>query len=174
MSESAVTITSIEQQLLSKEAISLPPKERLALLLKAKRYPIVRKKSSAKGQIEEMINFYNFCCFMLGKYFPNEQATNNFLSLNFLISKEDANALATNKLAEAFRLLGSYEKLENKITAIQMLFYQYQSAFPDIYQLYNLDDLANESVSDIVQYSKELISYDPSYTERLLERWGLS
>ena len=49
MTESIVTITSIEQQLLSKEAISLPPKERLALLLKSKRYPIVRKKTSAKG-----------------------------------------------------------------------------------------------------------------------------
>ena len=99
MTENAVTITSIEQQLLSKEAISLPPKERLALLLKAKRYPIVRKKSSAKCQIEEMIDFYNFCSFMLIQYFPNEQSTNNFLLLNFFISKEDANALTTNKLA---------------------------------------------------------------------------
>ena len=174
MTENAVTITSVEQQLLSKEAISLPPKERLALLLKAKKYPIVRKKTSAKGQIEEMIDFYNFCCVMLGQYFPNEQATNNFLLLNFLISKEDSNAPATNKLAKAFRLLNSYEELENKITAVQILFHQYQSAFPDIYQLYNLDDLANERVSDIIQNSKELISYDPSYTERLLERWGLS
>ena len=163
----------MEQQLLSKEAISLPPKERLCLLLKAKSYPIVRKRTSAKGQIEEMIHFYNFCCFMLGQYFPNEQATNNFLLLNFLISKEDSNTPVTDKLAEAFRLLSSYEDLENNITAIQMLFHQYQSAFPDIYQLYNLDDLANEKVSDIIQNSKELISHEPSYTERLLERWEL-
>lgn len=174
MTENIVTTTSMEQQLLSKEAISLPPKERLALLLKAKRYPIVRKKTLAKGQIEEMIGFYNFCCFMLGQYFPNEQATNNFLLINFLISKEDSNAPVTNKLAEAFRLLSSYEDLENKISAIQMLFHQYQSAFPDIYQLYNLDDLANEKVSDIIQTSKELIDYEPSYVERLMERWELS
>ena len=174
MTEDIVTTTSIEQQLLSKEAISLPPKQRLDLLLKAKRYPIVRKKTSAKGQIEEMIDFYNFCCFMLGQYFPNEQATNNFLLLNFLISKEDSNTPATDKLAEAFRLLSSYEDLENKITAIQTLFHQYQSAFPDIYQLYNLGDLANEKVSDIIQDSKELIGYDSSYAERLKERWELS
>ena len=174
MTENAVTITSTEQQLLSKEAISLPPKERLALLLKANRYPIVRKKTSAKGQIEEMIDFYNFCCFMLGQYFPNEQATNNFLLLNFLISKEDSNTPVTDKLAEAFRMLSSYEDLENKITAIQMLFHQYQSTFPDIYQLYNLDDLVNEKMSDIIQTSKELIGYDSSYAERLMERWELS
>lgn len=174
MTENTIITTSMEQQLLSKEAISLPPKERLALLLKAKRYPIVRKKTSAKGQIEEMIDFYNFCCFMLGQYFPNEQATNNFLLINFLISKEDSNAPVTNKLAEAFRLLTSYEELENKITAVQMLFRQYQSTFPDIYQLYNLDDLANEKVSDIIQDSKELIGYNPSYAKRLMERWELS
>lgn len=174
MTENIVTTTSIEQQLLSKEAISLPPKERLALLLKAKRYPIVRKKTSAKGQIEEMIDFYNFCCFMLGQYFPNEQATNNFLLLNFLISKEDSNTPVTDKLAEAFRLLSSYEDLENKISAIQMLFHQYKSTFPDIYQLYNLDDLVNEKMSDIIQTSKELIGYDSSYAERLMERWELS
>ena len=164
----------MEQQLLSKEAISLPPKERLGLLLKVKRYPIVRKKTSAKGQIEEMIDFYNFCCFMLAQYFPNEQATNNFLLLNFLISKEASNASVTNKLAEAFKLLNGYEELEDKINAIQMLFHQYQSTFPDIYQLYNLDDLANEKVSDIIQDAKELIDYDPSYVERLMERWELS
>ncbi len=174
MTENTIITTSMEQQLLSKEAISLPPKERLCLLIKAKSYPIVRKSTSAKGQIEEMIDFYSFCCFMLGQYFPNEQATNNFLLLNFLISKEDSNTPITNKLAEAFRLLSSYEDLENKITAIQMLFFQYQSAFPDIYQLYNLDDLANEKVSDIIQDAKELIDYEPSYIERLMERWGLS
>lgn len=174
MTENAVTITSVEQQLLSKEAISLPPKKRLALLLKAKRYPIVRKKTSAVGQIEEMIDFYNFCCFMLGLYFQNEQATNNFLFLNFLISKGDSNAPITIELEKSFRLLCNYEDLENKITALQMLFHQYQSAFPDIYQLYNLDDLVNEKVSDIIQNSRSLVSYDLSYIEKLLERWGLS
>lgn len=174
MTENIVTITSIEQQLLSKQTISLPPKERLALLLKAKWYPITRKKTSAKRQIEEMIDFYNFCCFLLGQYFPNEQATNNFFLLNFLISKEDSNTPVTDKLAEAFRLLSSYEDLENKITAIQTLFHQYQLAFPDIYQLYNLDDLANKKISDMIQDSKELIGYDSSYAERLMERWELS
>lgn len=174
MAENAVTITSIEQQLLSKEAICLPPKERLGLLLKVKRYPIVRKKTSAKAQIEEMIDFYHFCCFLLSQYFPDEQAINNFLLLNVLVSKKDLNTLATNKLAEAFRLLNGYEELENKITATQMLFHQYQSTFPDLYELYNLDDLVDEKMSDIIQNSKERIRYDPSYTERMLERWGLS
>ena len=172
MTKKAVTITS--QQLFSKNAISLPPKERLSLLVKAERYPIVRKRTSAKGQIEEMIDFYKFCCIMLVQYFPNEQATNNFLLLNFLVSKEVSDVPVTNKLAEAFRLINSYEELENKISAIQMLFHQYQSAFPDIYQAYNLDDLVKEKISDIIQNSKELISYDSSYTERLMKRWGIS
>lgn len=174
MTENSVIITSTEQQLFSKKAISLPPKKRLALLLKAKRYPIVTKRTSAKRQIEEMIDFYNFCCLMLAQYFPNEQATNNFLSLNFLASKIASNAPVTQKLAKAFELLNEYEELENKISAIQMLFHQYQSAFPDIYQLYNSDDFVNEKVSDIVRNSKELISDDSSYTEILLKRWGLA
>lgn len=94
--------------------------------------------------------------------------------LNFLISKEESHIPITDKLAEVFRLLNSYEELENKISAIQMLFYEYQCTFPDIYQLYNLDDLVNETVSDMIQSSKELISHDSSYIERLTQRWGLS
>ncbi len=60
------------QQLLSKEAINLPPKEQLNLLLKANKYPLVRKRTSATKQIKEMIDFYNLCCLMLAQYFPNE------------------------------------------------------------------------------------------------------
>jgi len=168
------TTASIEQQLLSKEAISLPSKERLDLLLKTKRYPIVRKRTSAKRQIEEMIDFYNLCSFMLAQYFPDEQSKSNFILLNFIISRDDSDTLVPDKLVEAFRVLNSYEELENKISAIQMLFHQYQSVFPDIYQLYNLDNLANEKMSDIIKGLKELTIDNSSYIEKLMKRWELS
>lgn len=161
-----------EQQLLSKEAIKLPPKERLNLLLNATKYPIVRKQTSAEGQIKEMIDFYNLCCLRLAQYFPNEQAENNFLLLNFISSQETSD-IVTVKLAEAFKLLDGYEKLERRITAIQSLFYQYQEAFPDLYQLYNLEDIAFGRMSDMVESSKQLLSNDETYAKRLLERWGL-
>lgn len=163
---------SEEQQLLSKEAISLPPKERLGLLLKANKYSLVRKRTSATKQIKEMIDFYNLCCLMLAQYFPNEQAENNFLLLNFLASQE-TNKIVTGQLAEAFKLLHGYEELERRITAIQNLFFEYQETFPDLYQLYNLEDIVYEKISDIVETTKQLLSTDETYAKELLEHWGI-
>ena len=164
------TITATEeQQLLSKEAIHLPPKERLYLLLKAKTYPIARKQTSAEGQVKEMLDFYNLCSLMLAQYFPNEQAEDNFLLLNLFTSKE-ALLPTSDKLAEAFRMLTSYEELENRITAIQMLFYQYSEIFPDIFYSYNLEDIITEQISDIIENSP---SDNPSYIKKLMERWGI-
>lgn len=174
MTENRVTTALIEQQLLSKPAINLPPKERLGLLLKAKRYPIVRKKTSAKSQIEEMIDFYNLCCLMLTRYFPNEQSMNNFVLLNLITTRNNAETIVADKLAEAFKLLSDYEELENTITAIQILFHQYQEVFPDIYQSYNLENLANEQIGNIIENSRKLLISDPSYSEKLMDRWGLS
>lgn len=173
MTKNIIKTNSMEQNLLSEKALSLRPKERLCLLLKTEEYPIVRKKTSAKRQIEEMIDFYNLCCFMVAKCFPNEQVTNSFLLLNFLISEEDSNALVTNKLAGAFKWLNCYENLENKISAIQTLFLKYESDFPDIYQLYNLDDFVNEKISDVIQNLREPSDYDSSYAKKLMERWEL-
>ncbi len=163
---------SEEQQLLSKEAIKLPPKERLNLLLKAKKYPLVRKRTSATKQIKEMIDFYNLCCLMLAQYFPNGQAENNFLLLNFLTSQE-TNEIVTGQLAKAFKLLDGYEELERRITAIQSLFFQYQETFPDLYQLYNLENIASEKISDIVKTTKQLLSTDKTYAKELLELWEI-
>lgn len=163
---------SEEQQLLSKEATNLPPKERFNLLLKAKKYPLVRKKTAATKQIEEMIDFYNLCCLMLAQYFPNEQAENNFLLLNFLASQE-TNEIVTGQLVEAFKLLHGYEELERRITAIQNLFFEYQETFPDLYQLYNLEDIVYEKISDIVETTKQLLCTDKTYAKKLLERWGI-
>lgn len=173
MTESNITTISVEQQLLSKEAIKLPPKERLNLLLNAKRYPIVKKRTSAEGQIKEMIDFFNLCCLMLAQYFPNEQAESNFLLLSIIASQGNTQEIAIGKLAEAFRLLHGYEELENRITAIQGLFYQYEKTFPDIYQRYNLEDIAFQPISDIVKNFRQLLTYDTDYVEKLLERWEL-
>ena len=158
-----------EHQLQSKEAIHLPPKERLNLLLKAKNYPIVRKRTSAEGQIKEMLDFYHLCCLMLARYFPNEQAESNFLLLNLL----EGFSPTSDKFAEAFGLLTSYEELENRITAIQMLSYQYSKSFPDVFYAYNLEDIVTESISDIIENSLELLQDNPSYIKKLMERWGI-
>lgn len=174
MTESNLTTISVEQQLLSKEAIKLPPKERLILLLNAKGYPIVKKRTSAEGQIKEMIDFYNLCCLMLAQYFPNEQADNNFLLLNIIDSQRNSQEVVNGKLAKAFRLLHGYEELENRITAIQGLFYQYEKTFPDIYQRYNLEDIAFQPISDIVENFRQLLTHDTNCVEKLLERWELS
>lgn len=172
MLESKELTTISEEQLLSREAIKLPPRERLSLLLNAKKYPLVRKRTSATRQIKEMIDLYNLCCLMLVQYFPKEQAEDNFLLLNFITSQE-TNAIATGKLAEAFKLLNGYEELERRITAIQRVFFQYQEIFPDLYQLYNLEDIAFEKISDIVENTKLLLSGDETYAKELLERWGI-
>lgn len=161
------------QQLLSKEAIHLPPKERLNLLLHAKQYPIASKKTSAKGQLKEMLDFYNLCCFMLVQYFPSEQAKNNFVFLHFVTSKKTNSSIMSDELAKCFRLLNRYEELENKISAIQSLFWQYQETFPDLYDSYNLENIATEKISDIIHNSLELLKDDSSYVEKLLQRWEL-
>lgn len=161
-----------EQRLLSKEAIKLPPKERLELLLKADSYPIVHTCTAAKRQIEEMIDFYNLCCLMLVQYFPNKEADTNFLMLSFIASQEN-NSIVNGKLAEAFRLLKGYEELENRITSIHRLFYQYQYSFPELYQTYNLEEIAMVHISDTIRETRLLMSDDSAMIERTLRRWDL-
>lgn len=173
MNEKQLSRPTAEQQLLSKEAIKLPPRQRLELLLKAKSYPIVRKRTSAEGQIKEMIDFYNLCCVMLAQYFPNEEAEDNFLMLTFVASQEDTQSIVTEKLAKAFKMLGDYEELESKVTAIQMLFYQYHDSFPEFYESHNLEDIATERISDIIRDTRELMNDDPQFIEEILKRWEL-
>lgn len=173
MNKKQLSPPKVEHQLLSKEALKLSPRRRLELLLKAENYPIVRKKTSAQGQITEMIDFYDLCCLMLAQYFPNEQAENNFLMLNFIISQEDTQSIITQRFSEAFTLLKGYEEIENRITAIQMLFYQYQYYFPELYSYYNLEDIAKKHISDIIQETKELIIDNPQFIEKILNRWEL-
>lgn len=174
MNGSRVSTVSAEQQLLSKKAINLPPRERFDLLLKANKYPIVHKRTSTEAQVKEMLDFYNICSLMLAKYFPNEQSIDNFVILSLVYSKKDDQTIITKKLAKAFKLLDSYEKLERKITAIQALFFQYREAFPYIYELYNLEDFATEQISDIIENSKLLLDENPEFVKSLIERWELS
>lgn len=163
--------SKVEQQLFSKEALKLPPKRRLELLLKTKRYPIVTKQTSAEKQLKEMLDFYNLCCLMLAWYFPNEKAENNFLKLSFMASQE-TQSIIPERLSEAFKLLERYEDLEDKISSIQMLFYQYKNSFPELYQSYNLEDITTEHISSIIKDSKEL-SKDSQCVEEILRRWEL-
>lgn len=66
-----------------------------------------------------------------------------------------------------------YEELESKITAIQTLFYQYQYSFPELYESYNLEELATECISDIIRDTRELMNTDPQFVEEILRRWEL-
>ena len=173
MNKKQLSITTAEQQLLSKEAIKLPPRQRLELLIKAKSYPIVGKRTSAEGQIKEMIAFYNLCRVMLAQYFPSEQAEDNFLMLSFIASKEDTQSIITEKLAEAFKMLRNYEELERKVTAIQMLFFQYHDSFPELYESYNLEDFATEHILDMIRNTRGLMNNDLQFIEGILKRWEL-
>ena len=174
MTESTMQTTTADTQLLSKSAINLPPKERLELLLKCKRYPIVKKKTSSEKQLKEMIDFYNLCSIILAKYFPTEQAENNFMLLSILDSQEETPSITDEQLSRAFRLLHSYEEFENRITATQALFYQYHESFPDLYEEYNLEDISKQSIHDIIESGRYLLIEDVSSVKKLLERWGIS
>lgn len=161
-----------ELYLLSKEAIKLPPRQRLELLLKAKKYPIVRKRTSAEGQIKEMIDFYKLCCVLLTQYFSNEEAECDFFVLNIIASQEKSK-LITEKISKALKILGDYEMLEDKVTAIQMLFYRYKKAFPEIYEAYDLESYAYQKVGEIITDTKKLISDDPDFISIIKKRWDL-
>ena len=174
MTESTMKITSADAQPLSKRAINLPPKERLELLLKCKRYPIVKKRTSAEKQLKEMIDFYNLCSIILAKYFPTEQAESDFMLLSILDSQEKRPSITDEKLSRAFRLLDSYEEFENRITATQALFYQYYENFPDLYEKYNLEDILKQSIHNMIENGRYLLSEDASSIKKLLERWGIS
>lgn len=173
MNQKKLSTSKAEHKLLSKEAIKLPPKQRLELLLKAEKYPIVKKKNSAKRQIQEMIEFYNLCCLMLTQYFPNPQAENNFFLLSHIASEENIQSILTVKFVEAFKLLRGYEELESKVTAIQVLFSQYQYSFPDLYESHNLESIATERISDVIQEGKQLMNDNPQFVEEILNRWEL-
>lgn len=173
MAESKVSKISSEQYLLSKEAINLPPKERLSLLLKCKRYPIVRKRTSAERQLKEMIDFYDLCCLMLAQYFPNEQAENNFMMLSCMVAMNEPQII-TPELSRYFKLLTDYEKLENNMCAIKSLLFEYYYIYPDLYERYNLEDIATRKIYDAIERGKHLLNYEPDLCKEILKRWGLS
>lgn len=173
MTTSQLSKSNVEQQLLSKEAIKLPPRHRLDLLLKVSRYPVVHKRTSAESQIKEMLDFYNLCCIMLTQFFPNSEAENNFILLSFMASHENAKSIMNGKFMESFKLLRDYEELENKITALQTLFHQYKDYYPELYQSYNLEELSVERISDIIQKTKQQINANPQLIEEALKRWDL-
>lgn len=164
---------NVEQYLLSKESLKLPPRQRLELLLKATHYSITTKKTSAEKQLNEFLDLYNICCIMLIKYFPNKNAENNFFLLNCFSALDTSELAITRKTSNVICLLNCYENLENKITAIQMLFYQYKFSFPELYDYYNLEDIVNEQISDIVQETRELITEEPDLVEKIFKRWDL-
>ena len=165
--------TAEEQQLLSKEAINLPPRQRLELLLNAKSYPVARKRTSAKRHLIEMIEFYELLCLMLAQYFPNEKAEDTFFMLSIIASQKDTQSILTEEFAKAFNLLRNYEELERKVTAMQWMFYQYSVLYPELYSSYNLEDREKERISDIIQYMRECMSDEPQYIEKILKRWDL-
>ncbi len=167
MTENTLQIT-LDSQLLSKEAINLPPKKRLELLLKSKKYPVAKKRTSSINQLKEMIALYDLCVLMLAKYLPTEKSKENFMLISLLDSQKDR-SLVTEK---AFKLLGNYEELENKITAIQEFFYQFQKSFPDLYESYNLDELTDASFNKMIENGRHLLN-NISSVKTLLNRWGL-
>lgn len=119
--ESQLIAARPEEQLLSKQAIQLPPQERLQLLLSSKNYPMVKRRTSAEAQIKEMIDFYNLCCLRLVHYFPNKEAEANYIALavaEIVVGQQTTNLPISEKMSEAFNLVRDYEDFERKITAI--------------------------------------------------------
>ena len=161
-------IVTVEQQLLSKQAIQLPARERLALLLQANRYPIVRKGTSAERQIKEMINLYNLYCLMLTRYFPSEEAEEKYILLNWIATLNINNA----KLKNALQMVKSYEEVERRITQIQLLFNEYRESFPEIYEKYNLEDIVTKQITDIIKDSRELCK-DPVWVQGVMNVWDI-
>ena len=174
--ESQLVAARPEEQLLSKQAIQLPPKERLQLLLSANYYPVVKKRTSAVAQIKEMINFYDFCAIMLTKFFPDEKAEANYIALALIDSKQGqfgTNQLMNRRLSEAFELVKNYEEFERKITAIQNLFWQYSKDFPDLFEKYNLEDLATQSIFDVLDGARYMLENHAPEAKKLMDHWGV-
>lgn len=173
--ECQLITASVEEQLLSKQAIALPAPERLSLLLSAKYYPIVTKATSAEAQIKEMIALYNLCGLMLTKYFPDENAEANYIKLAIAEMAEEQNYKApiTERMDEAFELVRNYEEFERKITAIKNLFWQYSEYFPEIFDKYNLEDYATENILHMLENSRYMLESCPSAVKRIADRWEL-
>lgn len=174
--ESQLVATRTEEQLLSKWAIALPPKERLKLLLSAEYYPIVKKGTSAEAQIKEMIDFYNLCTLMLVKFFPNEKAEANYIALTVMeieAEQQTASLPISTKLSEAFKLVRDYEDFERKITAIRNLFWKYSEDFPEVFEEYNLEDIAGEKITDMLGRGRYMVETGRSAMEKILKRWEL-
>ena len=170
----SLTTNAIELNPLSEQAINLPPEERLRLLLKTKHFPIATKRSSAKRQIEEMTDLYDFCSVIIARYFPDEDAEDNFFATSFLTSiKYPMRLFANKKLGKAFQMLGAYEKWEDRITAIQQLFLEYEKTYPQLYEKYNLEELATEKISTIVWRTRDELSANPDLLFEVMDRWEL-
>ena len=125
-------------------------------------------------QIEEMKALYDLCSIILARYFPAENADDNFITLNFLSSVQYPMRIFINKdLARVFSILGEYEKWEERITAIQQLFFEYKKIYPKLYEEYNLEELATEKISTILWSTRDTLAENPEFLFEVMERWKL-
>lgn len=172
MSRKQLSKITDEQLVNSKEAINLPPRQRLELLLRANSYPIVKKRTSAEGQLKAMLDFYDFCCIVLAQFFQDKNAERNFIMLNFFETQEEFKSMISGEVVSAFEIMRNYEKIESKVCALQGLFYQYQYIFPELYYSYNLEEIATRHISDIIRDTKEWMK-DKNLVNEVFKRWGL-
>ena len=123
-----------EIDILSKEALSLPKRERIKLLLSAKSIPIVTKRTAIEKQIKEVIELHDFVNMLFVAMYPDENSDAEYLDniINSFI--DDICDTSTN-------IMQSYESFDNINDKISNFAYDVFQKYPDEYEDFDLDEI---------------------------------
>ncbi len=160
------------EMLLAKETLSLPKPERLKLLLSSSSLTPVKRRTATERQIKEIIDLYDFLTLCLYRMFPTKEAEYNCMGLE-MAEGLFPDLTVCPELEEAFKMLGDFKVVENKLRQIKNLFYEYEKKYPEFYEEYNLEDYVLKRLTDLTEDARWLFEHNPALEQEIMKKWEL-
>ena len=149
MANAVVNVKEKEEiNILSKEALALPKRERIKILLSAKTIPVTTKGMAIDKQIREIINLHDFINMVYVRVFPTEERDAEYVNLAF--AKRFINSLSL----PGINLMEVYESFDLINEKIENFAYDVLMKYPDKYDEYDLDEIFSSRYKKI-EYFRE-------------------
>lgn len=130
---------STEINIFSKEALSLPKKERIKLILSLSKIPVVTKRTAIEKQVREIISLHDFVNMLFVKIFPTEERDAEYI--NFAFARSFLDDLSLPEL-NSMEIYESFDRMNEKISNYA---YDVFQKYPDVYDEFDLDEIFSMS-----------------------------
>ena len=150
MANAVVNVKEKEEiDIFSKEALALPKRERIKLLLSAKSIPVTTKGTAIDKQIKEIINLHDFVNMIYVRIFPTEERDAEYL--NFAFAKSFIKELEIPQI----NLMEVYETFDLINAKLENFAYEVLMKYPNKYDEYDLDEIFHFR-SEKVEYFRKI------------------